>query len=104
MDKKLTEDELYKLNPFKEIYCNSNYRACVGNNSGISPNSRDCIIIDGYKASVDNLYKNMVEKNIWIDIGVYPFIFDCRHSIELSLKVIIKNLIIIYKKETQHYN
>lgn len=99
MDKKLTEDELYKLNPFKESYCDSNYRACVGNNSGISPNFRDCIIIDGYKASVDNLFKNMVKKSIWIDIGVYPFIFDCRHSIELSLKVIIKNLITIYKRK-----
>ncbi|MGN1222799.1 MAG: hypothetical protein ACI4T1_01555 [Christensenellales bacterium] len=99
MDKKLTENELFKLNPFKERYFNSNYRACVGNNSGVSPNFRDCIIIDGYKASVEKLYQDMIEKTIWIDIGVYPFIFCCRHSIELSLKVIIKNLIIIYKRK-----
>ena len=99
MSEKLNEDELYKVNPFKESYFNSNYRACVGNNSGVSPNSRDCIIIEGYRASVEKLYKDMIKKNIWIDIGVYPFIFGCRHSIELSLKVIIKNLLIIYKRK-----
>lgn len=62
MSEKLNEDELYKVNPFKESYFNSNYRACVGNNSGVSPNSRDCIIIEGYRASVEKLYKDMIKK------------------------------------------
>ncbi len=97
MTHKITDEELFKINPFQDRISNTNYRACVGNNSGISPNSRDCAIIDGYKENVDLLYKNMVDKNVWIDIGVYPFIFCCRHSIELSLKIFLRNLMIIYK-------
>ena len=99
MTNKLTDEELFTLNPFKDRISNTNYRACVGKNSGLSHNSRDCAIIDGYKENVDLLYKNMEKKNIWIDIGVYPFIFCCRHSIELSLKTILKNLMIIYKQK-----
>lgn len=95
--KKYTEDELFQLNPFDNKVSNENFRACVGNNSGISPNFRDCSIIDGYKNTVDLLYKEISNNEILIDTVVYPFIFCCRHSIELALKVIIKNLMIIYK-------
>lgn len=104
MSKKITDEEIYNLNPFFEKVSSIKYRACVGNNSGVAPNSRDCIIIDGYKESVDLLYESMVgklNKSIWIDTGIYPFLFNCRHSIELALKVFLKNLLIIYKNKNK---
>lgn len=94
---KYTNDDLFQLNPFHDKISNIHLRACVGNNSGISPNSRDCSIIDGYKDTVELLYKEISKNKILIDTAVYPFIFCCRHSIELALKVILKNLMIIYK-------
>ena len=98
---KLKEDELFKLDPFRKCISSLNLRACVGNNSGISPNSRDCSIVEGYKDSVELLYENIKNKNILTDLAVYPFIFCCRHSIELALKIVIKNLIIIYKQKNK---
>lgn len=97
MEKKLTDEDLFKADPFKNPVSSIHLRACVGSNSGVSQNSRDCILIDGYTKTVDLLFADIKKKDLWIDEGVYPFVYCCRHSIELALKTVLKNLIIIYK-------
>ncbi len=89
--------DILKLDPFKDYVSAYRLRACVGDNSGVSVNSRDCSIIDGYKESVDFMIKHIDNGEAVIDTEVYPFLFCCRHSVELSLKVFIKNMLIIYK-------
>ena len=83
--------EVLKLNPYKNHISPIMYRACVGNNSGVNVHSRDCSIIDGYKESVDILMQHVKDKTATVDTVVYPLLFCCRHSIELTLKVLIKN-------------
>ena len=97
----MTSEDLkvLKLNPYKNHISPIMYRACVGNNSGVNVHSRDCSIIDGYKESVEILMQHVKDKTATVDTVVYPLLFCCRHSIELALKVLIKNFLVIYRRK-----
>lgn len=99
MSNSYSEEEIMSANPFEKWLSPNYLRACVGNNSGIHVNSMDCSIIDGYKDAVDFLMEKVKDRTATIDTLVYPILFCCRHSVELSLKVLIKNFIIIYKRK-----
>ncbi|MDO9779196.1 hypothetical protein Q7513_08820 [Glaesserella parasuis] len=57
--------------------------------------------LDNRKNNLDTIPKRV---NITEDIIVYPICFNIRHSIELYLKEIIKNLIYIYRKKGAYKN
>lgn len=97
--KKITEEKILQVNPFEKCIFPKSLRACVGNNSGVHVNSRDCSIIDGYKDAVQYMMEKICSQEATIDTLVYPILFCCRHSVELSLKVLLKNFIIIYKRK-----
>lgn len=78
-------------NPF-EYHDTDYYVACVGNNGGTD----NFIIREGFKKSV-NLLINAVKHGEIEDELIYPIVYNARHSIELSLKIIIENIICIYE-------
>lgn len=85
--------DIRKLNAFKNFDCSPlKYKACVGNNSAIALSERDLSIFQGFNDTVELLYKNIGENKIMIDVVVYPFMFSCRHSIEILLKYLIRHL------------
>lgn len=96
--------KLIQLNPFNSAISPIKLRACVGNNSGVNVYSRDCSIIDGYNDAVNILIDSILNRNATIDTIVYPLLFCCRHSIELSLKTLLKNFVVIYKKQNRLKN
>ena len=96
--------KLIHLNPFNSAISPIKLRACVGNNSGVNVYSRDCSIIDGYNDAVNILIDSILNRNATIDTIVYPLLFCCRHSIELSLKTLLKNFVVIYKKQNRLKN
>lgn len=90
-----------KLNPFRdEDFMNERemkLRACIGDNSGTSRQFRDIHIAEGFKKAHELIYEGVKSDKIAVDVAVYP-VFSCsRHSIELYLKLIIKQLLHIYK-------
>lgn len=93
------EIELLKLNPYEDYISPLEIRACVGDNSGVNEADRDCNIIDGYKRSVDILIQHIIPLETPADVLVYPLLFCCRHSVELYLKLLIKQFLTIYRRK-----
>ena len=90
-------EELIEVDPF---HCKKSplaLRACVGNNSGVNIFSRDCFLLEGYNDAVKFMMSALLRKEATMDTIIYPFLFCCRHAIELSLKILLKNFIVIYK-------
>ena len=79
-----------KHNPF-EFHDTDMYVACVGENGGTD----NFDIREGFKSSV-NIMINAVESGGYEDTLIYPVVYNARHSIELSLKIIIEKIIYIY--------
>lgn len=77
-------------NPF-EYHDSDLYVACVGDNGGTD----DFDIREGFKTSVSILI-DAVENGECEDTLVYPIVYNVRHSIELSLKIVIDRLIFLY--------
>ncbi len=73
-------------NPF-EYHENDYYVACVGDNGGTD----NFDIREGFKKSVDFLI-SAVKQGATEDVLIYPIVYNARHSIELSLKLIIENV------------
>ncbi|MBF4693466.1 hypothetical protein [Fusibacter ferrireducens] len=77
-------------NPF-EYHENVEYVACVGNNGGTD--NYDILI--GFRKSVEVLI-NAVKQGASEDTLIYPILYNARHSVELSLKLIIERIFKIY--------
>ena len=85
-----------KLNAFKDCTASPlHLRACNGNNTGVSVAERDTSISEGFRDVVDLCYKNIDNQKLTIDTAIYPFMFNCRHSLELMLKQNIRALSVI---------
>lgn len=74
-------------NPF-EFHETDIYVACVGDNGGTD----NFDIREGFKSSV-NIMIEAVENGAYEDTMIYPVVYNVRHSIELSMKIIIEYLI-----------
>lgn len=74
-------------NPFK-FHEEDGIIACVGNNGGTT----DEDIRNGFKRTVEILIKSLKVSQEVEDLLVYPIVYNARHSIELSLKIVIKML------------
>ena len=74
-------------NPFK-FHEEDGIIACVGNNGGTT----DEDIRNGFKRTVEILIKSLKVSQEVEDLLVYPIAYNARHSIELSLKIVIKML------------
>lgn len=77
-------------NPF-EFHESDLYVACVGDNGG----TYNFDIREGFKSSV-NIMIEAVENGAYEDTMIYPVVYNIRHSIELSMKIIIEYLLHIY--------
>ncbi|BBF42402.1 putative orphan protein [Lachnospiraceae bacterium KM106-2] len=86
------------VSPF-ELHDTDIVVACVGDNGGTDNN----IIKEGFKNSVYILI-NEVYKGKSEDELIYPIIYNARHSIELSLKIIINKIFKICKIKNKHFN
>lgn len=67
---------------------NPTYNACVGENGGASIRT----YASGYKESTAILLKKVLRNSAYLDILVYPIVYNARHYIELSLKSTIEYL------------
>ena len=74
-------------NPF-EFHEEDAIIACVGENGGTT----DEDIRNGFKRTVEILIKSLKDGQEVEDLLVYPIVYNARHSIELSLKIVIKML------------
>ena len=74
-------------NPF-EFYEEDAIIACVGENGGTT----DEDIRNGFKRTVELLTESLKDGQEVEDLLVYPIVYNARHSIELSLKIVIKML------------
>ena len=74
-------------NPF-EFHEEDAIIACVGENGG----STDEDIRNGFKRTVELLTESLKDGQEVEDLLVYPIVYNARHSIELSLKIVIKML------------
>ena len=74
-------------NPF-EFHEEDTIIACVGDNGGTT----DDDIRNGFKRTVEILIKSLKVSQEVEDLLVYPIVYNARHSIELSLKIVIKML------------
>lgn len=81
-------------NPF-EFHEEDGIIACVGNNGGTT----DEDIRNGFKRTVELLTESLKNGQEVEDLLVYPIVYNARHSIELSLKIVIKMLWEIEKKK-----
>ena len=77
-------------NPF-EFHESDLYIACVGENGGTD----NFDIREGFKSSVEIMIK-AVENGAYEDTMIYPVVYNVRHSIELSMKIVIEYLLHIY--------
>lgn len=77
-------------NPF-EFHETDLFVACVGENGGTD----NYDIREGFKSSV-NIMINAVENGEYEDTLIYPVVYNARHSVELSLKIILERIICIY--------
>ena len=85
-------------NPF-EYHDSDLYVACVGDNGGTD----DFDIREGFKTSV-NILIEAVENGACEDTLVYPIVYNVRHSIELSLKIVIERLIFIHSIKNRRFD
>jgi hypothetical protein len=96
-------DKLADVDPFN--YYKGGIIACIGDNSGQHVGVRDLSITEGYKTTVDLLYKGLSNKSEFYGLGlykdtlVYPFWFCCRHALELYLKLAIKRINWIWEQK-----
>lgn len=74
-------------NPF-EFHEEDAIIACVGENGGAT----DEDIRNGFKRTVELLTESLKDGQEVEDLLVYPIVYNARHSIELSLKIVIKML------------
>lgn len=74
-------------NPF-EFHETDLFVACVGENGGTD----NFDIREGFKSSV-NIMIEAVENGAYEDTLIYPVVYNVRHSIELSMKIIIEYLL-----------
>ena len=74
-------------NPF-EFHEEDAIIACVGENGG----TIDEDIRNGFKRTVELLTESLKDGQEVEDLLVYPIVYNARHSIELSLKIVIKML------------
>lgn len=74
-------------NPF-EFHEEDGIIACVGDNGGTT----DDDIRNGFKRTVELLTESLKDGQEVEDLLVYPIVYNARHSIELSLKIVIKML------------
>lgn len=74
-------------NPF-ELFMDEQYVACVGGESYLD----DQTIFSGYVEAAKILASNVRHVGIALDEIVYPIVYCCRHSIELGLKIVLKNI------------
>lgn len=81
-------------NPF-EFQENDSIIACVGDNGG----TYNMDIKRGFQRTVEILIGTLNRENEVEDILVYPIVYNARHSIELSLKIIIEQLWKIQKQK-----
>lgn len=81
-------------NPF-EFQENDSIIACVGDNGG----TYNMDIKRGFQRTVEILIGMLNRENEVEDILVYPIVYNARHSIELSLKIIIEQLWKIQKQK-----
>ena len=77
-------------NPF-EFHESDLYIACVGENGGTD----NFDIREGFKSSVEIMIK-AVEDRAYEDTMIYPVVYNVRHSVELSMKIVIEYLLHIY--------
>lgn len=96
MDTQLKIEELDAFNDYK--YSSKYCRACIGRNGLLI--DKDISIFYGYYEAVELLFKNIENANLTVDTAIYPFMFCCRHAIELILKQIIHKLILITSIKT----
>lgn len=75
---------------------NPTYNACVGNNGGAT----DRIYASGYRDSVEILLNAVFDGGCSFDRIVYPIIYNARHYVELSLKLTLEYLRLIYKSRS----
>lgn len=78
-----------KINPF-EFHETDHYVACVGENGGTD----NFDIREGFKSSVIIMIE-AVENGAYEDTLIYPVVYNIRHSIELSLKIILEKMLCI---------
>lgn len=71
-------------NPF-EFHEEDGIIACVGDNGGTT----DEDIKNGFKRTVEILTESLKDGQEVEDLLVYPIVYNARHSIELSLKIVI---------------
>lgn len=86
-------------NPF-EFHEEDGIIACVGDNGGTT----DEDIKNGFKRTVEILTESLKDGQEVEDLLVYPIVYNARHSIELSLKIVIKMLWEIEKKKGINYS
>ena len=84
-------------NPF-EFHEEDTIIACVGDNGGTT----DDDIRNGFKRTVEILIKSLKVSQEVEDLLVYPIVYNARHSIELSLKIVIKMLWELERKKKLH--
>lgn len=81
-------------NPF-EFQEDDSIIACVGDNGG----TYNMDIKNGFQRTAEILIDILNQENEVEDILVYPIVYNARHSIELSLKIIIEQLWKIQKQK-----
>ena len=86
-------------NPF-EFHEEDAINACVGENGGTT----DEDIRNGFKRTVELLAESLKDGREVEDLLVYPIVYNARHSIELSLKIVIKMLWEIEEKKGIKYS
>lgn len=91
--------ELNIENPFRpKVY--RGMIACVGNNGGTYPET----IRYGFRDAAYILFDGVVKNRKFSeDELVYPIVYCCRHSIELSLKIAIENILQLQKYREEKY-
>ena len=86
-------------NPF-EFHEEDAIIACVGENGGTT----DEDIRNGFKRTVELLAESLKDGREVEDLLVYPIVYNASHSIELSLKIVIKMLWEIDEKKGIKYS
>lgn len=88
---------ILELNAFEDYdKVDIDMRACIGDNTGINEKQRDESIYSGFKSVVNCIYKNTKNHKLIIDEVIYPYLYCCRHAIELILKQNIKYILGLY--------
>ena len=85
---------LLSLNPF-EYNWESEHIACVGENGGTDNDT----ILTGFRDAAIILINKIKNEHGTEDELIYPLVFSIRHSIELSLKIIIEYTREIYDQK-----